>query len=171
MEGKYYTIFKTRWGYTGLLGTKDVISRFCLPLPTIQAVKKILLEHKPAPQNTPNYQIKLQKRITAYFEGTYEDFQGVEVDLSQMTDFSRKILKTCRTIPYGKTFSYEKLAKSAKKPKAIRAAASTMAKNPIPLIIPCHRVIRKNGQPGQFSAPGGTKLKQKLLNLEADNLT
>jgi methylated-DNA-[protein]-cysteine S-methyltransferase len=166
MTDKYYTIFKTKWGYTGLLGTKTAISRLCLPLLTKTAVKQILLEHNPTAINTPNYQANLQNRITAYFEGLYEDFQDVEVDLSKMTQFRQIILKTCQKIPYGQTVSYEKLAKAAKKPKAIRAAASTMAINPIPLIIPCHRVIKKTGKPGQFSAPGGTTLKQKLINHE-----
>lgn len=166
MTDKYYTIFKTKWGHTGLLGTKTAISRLCLPLPTKTTVKQILLEHNPNAKYTPNYQANLRNRITAYFEGNCEDFQDVEIDLSKITQFRQIILKTCQKIPYGRTVSYEKLAKAAKKPKAIRAAASTMAINPIPLIIPCHRVIRKNNQPGQFSAPGGTNLKQKLINHE-----
>jgi methylated-DNA-[protein]-cysteine S-methyltransferase len=69
-------------------------------------------------------------------------------------------------IPYGHTTTYSHLAATANHSKAARAVGSALSKNPLPLIIPCHRVIKKNGKPGGFTAPGGTKTKQKLLNHE-----
>ena len=68
------------------------------------------------------------------------------------------------SIPFGKTWSYQWLAKAIGEPKAFRAAGNANGKNPIPLIAPCHRVIRKNGQLGGFT--GGSHLKKYLLNIE-----
>ena len=162
-----YAVFKTEFGYFGILGTENAIYRSCLPLPDSKGVEQVLLKHHPNAVSAPNLQKPLQKSVTAYFKGTYVDFSDVAVDLGEMTSFARKVLLACQKIPLGETYTYWELAKAAKKPTAVRATGSVMAKNPIPLIIPCHRVIRSDGKIGQFSAPGGANLKQRLLTLEA----
>lgn len=162
-----YAVFRTKFGYFGILGAENAIYRSCLPLPDPEDVEQILLKHHPNAVNTPNLQEPLQANITAYFKGTYVDFSDVAVDIGEMTSFAQKVLLACQKIPLGETCTYWELAKAAKKPTAARATGSVMAKNPIPLIIPCHRVIRSDGKVGQFSAPGGANLKQRLLALEA----
>jgi methylated-DNA-[protein]-cysteine S-methyltransferase len=162
-----YAVFKTEFGYFGIAGTENTVHRSCLPLADPEDVERALLKDCPNAVNTPNLQKPLQESITAYFKGIYVDFSDVAVDLDGMTSFSRKVLLSCQKIPLGETYTYSQLAKASENSKAIRAAGSVMAKNPIPLIIPCHRVIRSDGKAGRFSARGGTNLKRRLLRLEA----
>lgn len=80
------------------------------------------------------------------------------------TAFGNSVLKACMRIPYAECRSYAELALMAGNPRAVRAAGTALAGNPLPLLIPCHRVIRSNGNPGKFG--GGDELKKQLLNLE-----
>jgi len=78
----------------------------------------------------------------------------------------RQVLQACRNISFGQTRTYSDLAKQVGSPNAARAVGGVMAHNPIPLIIPCHRVLRTDGGLGGFSAPGGIAIKQKMLHHE-----
>jgi O-6-methylguanine DNA methyltransferase len=91
-------------------------------------------------------------------------FDQLETDFSDTTPFQAEVWKAIQAIPCGQTRSYSQLATSIKKPKAIRAVASAVAKNTQFYLIPCHRVIRSDGQIGQFR--WGTQLKQELLKHE-----
>ena len=82
------------------------------------------------------------------------------------TTLQIKVWKYLKTIPKGQTRTYKQVAIAIKKPKAIRAVANAIGKNPYPIVIPCHRVIRSDGKLGGYSGPGGLKLKKKLLNKE-----
>ncbi|MEM8680809.1 MAG: methylated-DNA--[protein]-cysteine S-methyltransferase [Planctomycetota bacterium] len=107
-------------------------------------------------------------RLLAFTEGAPDSFADVEVTLDERTDFQRRVLEACRQIPYGQTASYAELAKAAGRPKAARAVGTTMSKNPVPLVVPCHRVVSSaRANVGGFSAPGGVSMKQRLLALEA----
>ncbi len=82
------------------------------------------------------------------------------------TTLQIKVWKYLKTIPKGQTRTYKQVAVAIKEPKAIRAVANAVGKNPYPIVIPCHRVIRSDGKLGGYSGPGGLKLKKKLLNKE-----
>ena len=82
------------------------------------------------------------------------------------TVFQIKVWNQLRKIPYGEVRTYKQIAESIGHPKSSRAVANACAKNPIPLIIPCHRVIRSNGSLGGYSGVGGVDTKRKLLNQE-----
>ena len=82
------------------------------------------------------------------------------------TTLQIKVWKYLKTIPKGQTRTYKQVAIDIKKPKAIRAVANAVGKNPYPIVIPCHRVIRSDGKLGGYSGPGGLKLKKRLLNKE-----
>ena len=82
------------------------------------------------------------------------------------TTLQIKVWKYLKTIPKGQTRTYKQVAIAIKKPKAIRAAANAVGRNPYPIVIPCHRVIRSDGKLGGYSGPGGLKLKKKLLKKE-----
>jgi len=101
-----------------------------------------------------------------YLQGKVVSFDAFPVDLSHQPLFRRRVLEECRRIPYGQTITYAELAARAGNAGAIRAAASAMSHNPIPLIIPCHRVLRSDGGLGGYSAPGGVALKAQLLEME-----
>jgi methylated-DNA-[protein]-cysteine S-methyltransferase len=82
------------------------------------------------------------------------------------TTLQIKVWKYLKTIPRGQIRTYKQVAIAIKKPKAIRAVANAVGKNPYPIVIPCHRVIRSDGKLGGYSGPGGLKLKKKLLKKE-----
>ncbi|MFT5171272.1 MAG: O-6-methylguanine DNA methyltransferase [Candidatus Marinamargulisbacteria bacterium] len=89
------------------------------------------------------------------------------LNLSAVTPFQLAVYKSLVAIPYGETRSYQEIAESIGSPKASRAVGTALAKNPFPLIFPCHRVIRTDGSIGQFQ--GGTALKKKLIERETKN--
>ena len=82
------------------------------------------------------------------------------------TDFQIKVWSAISKIPKGKVKTYKELARSIRKPKASRAVANACGKNPFPIKIPCHRVIRSDGRLGGYSGNGGIKTKRKLLRNE-----
>jgi len=162
-----YVIFQTSWGYFGLLGTDEVLSRTFLPVSDPDIIKACFLKEFPKATFDKNLIKNLQKQITTYFEGKIIDFNTDNAVLLHGTSkFSNKILTTCQKIKYGQTITYKELAQKAGYPDASRAVGNVLAKNPIPLIIPCHRIIRSDGKLGGFTAPGGTNLKKRLIKHE-----
>jgi methylated-DNA-[protein]-cysteine S-methyltransferase len=109
--------------------------------------------------------LRFQRQVIEYFTGKPTRFT-VRVDFSGVPAFRQAVLEACRRIPYGQTASYADLARAAGSPGAARAAGTTMANNPLPLVIPCHRVLRADGSIGGFSTPQGVKQKKRLLRLE-----
>jgi methylated-DNA-[protein]-cysteine S-methyltransferase len=110
---------------------------------------------------------QLQQQIVAYFGGATVDLgPEIPVDLTELTHFQAAVLTACRQIKFGQTITYAQLAEKIGKPNAARAVGNALAKNPLPLIIPCHRILRSDNGLGGFSAPGSTKLKARLLSHE-----
>lgn len=101
-----------------------------------------------------------------YFLGSTKPFPA-RLDLRSGTPFQRKVWEELRRVPFGTTISYGELARRVGAPKAARAVAQAVAANPIPIIIPCHRVIRANGKLGGYSA--GVRIKKWLLRHEAES--
>jgi len=185
-----YTIFKTKWGYFGLAGTEYALCRTQLPGPKAEKIKALLLKNLLAPNRVPRqsrdrkgaviheHQASsiefdktcfktLQEQITSYFDGVCVNFSmDIPLVLDGFGRFCGLVLTACRDIKFGQTISYSELAKKVGRPAASRAVGSVLAKNPLPLLIPCHRVIRSDGKIGGFSAPGGISLKKKMLELE-----
>jgi O-6-methylguanine DNA methyltransferase len=161
-----YVIFQTKWGYFGLAGTETALCRTYLPEQNSTSLRRRLHKDLPGAEFDENYFKDLQEQITGYFEGARVDFSRVPVALDGLSVFSRKILMACRKVKTGRTVTYAELAKKTGRPNACRAVGGTMARNHLPLIIPCHRVIRTDGKMGGFSAPGGISLKKKMLKLE-----
>ena len=163
-------IFKTKFGYFGLAGTGSALCRTYLPETTFTNIKRRLLVSLPDADFDENYFKDLQEQITGYFEGASVDFKPIPITLEGFSVFSQQILRACRDIEIGQTVTYSELAKRAGRPAAGRAVGGVMARNPLPLIIPCHRVIRTDGKMGGFTAPGGIVLKKKMLELEQQGL-
>jgi methylated-DNA-[protein]-cysteine S-methyltransferase len=84
-----------------------------------------------------------------------------------LTEFQKDVLKACRRIPPGRTLTYGQLAEKLGHPRAARAVGNALARNPVPLVVPCHRVVAGGGKFGGFSAEAGVPLKKRLLALEA----
>jgi O-6-methylguanine DNA methyltransferase len=164
-----YVIFKTKWGFFGLLADDKSILRTVLPTRRFEDAKRYLLVGMfQETKQDLNLCPKLQKDIKAYYKGSYVEFKKAQFGLNRkkLTDFSKKVLNTCRQIPFGQTLTYSQLAKKAGFPRAARAVGSVLARNQLSLLVPCHRVIRGDGKIGNFSAAGGSKTKKKMLECE-----
>jgi methylated-DNA-[protein]-cysteine S-methyltransferase len=109
----------------------------------------------------------LVRRLKRFAAGHSADFGEVRLDLSDLTDFQRRVVECCRRIPYGHTLSYGQLAEQAGFPRAARAVGNTMASNLVPLVVPCHRVLATGGRVGRYSAGEGTRTKLRLLEMES----
>jgi len=162
-----YTVFSTKWGFFGFAATAQGVCCTQLPRSNRSVAGKILLGAIENGVFDKNLLLNLQKKIVAYFAGTAVDFSEFSLDLAgRHSSFAVACLAACRKIGYGQTVSYGQLASLAGCPRSARAAGTVMAKNPLPLIVPCHRVICSTGKAGGFSAAGGPKTKLKLLQLE-----
>jgi methylated-DNA-[protein]-cysteine S-methyltransferase len=103
------------------------------------------------------------RQLDEYFAGARRAFE-VSLDLRLARGFRHAVLEQLRHIPYGVTRSYAAVARAAGHPAAVRAAASACSHNPLPLVVPCHRVVRSDGTPGEYL--GGPEAKRALLALE-----
>lgn len=106
----------------------------------------------------------LEEKLNRYFQGEKVSFVDLPVDISWCTPFQRQVLELVRQIGYGELWSYRQVAAAIGRPRAIRAVGGALGKNRVPLVIPCHRVVRHDGSPGGFG--GGLALKSRLLALE-----
>ncbi len=105
----------------------------------------------------------VRRELDEYFEGNREDFE-LALDWRLTKGFRRRVLRATARIPYGETATYAEVAGSAGSPRAHRAAGSALGANPIPLVVPCHRVLRTGGALGGYG--GGLEVKEQLLRLE-----
>lgn len=109
-------------------------------------------------------------RLQQYFAGEKVDFTGAPLDLHGKPEFMRRLYAEMLKLGWGETITYGGLAQRVGMPGAAQSVGQTMGKNPIPIIIPCHRVLASGNTMGGFSAPGGTRTKLKLLELEGIRL-
>ena len=108
---------------------------------------------------------KVAEQLQEYFDGVRKRFE-LPLDLRSLTPFQRTVLSSIREIPAGETISYGGLARRIGKPGSARAVGRALGGNPIPIIIPCHRVLASDGSLGGYSGRGGIRTKQALLELE-----
>ncbi|MBW8014737.1 MAG: methylated-DNA--[protein]-cysteine S-methyltransferase [Planctomycetes bacterium] len=169
-----YVIFETKFGFFGILGDQGGILRTSLPVADRQSAESDLLDGLKGVKFDAGLLPNLQKQIKSYFTGTYIDF-GDDIPLltGGLSQFSQDILKACLKISYARRVSYGELAKMANHSKAARAVGNVMGNNPIPLIIPCHRVVKSDGATGGFqrNRPGGQDLKKRMLDLEKAHIS
>jgi methylated-DNA-[protein]-cysteine S-methyltransferase len=131
--------------------------------------KKVAEGLKPSPRDP--LLTKAVRLLGDYLDGSDVDFSAIQMDMEGLTSFQIAVLRAAQGIPYGSTASYSGLAKAAGHPRAVRAAGTVMARNPFPIIIPCHRVIRSDGSPGAYSGDWDGEdaaIKRALLQLEKD---
>ncbi len=162
-----YHVWATAWGPVGAVAGGDGLVRFVLPHYTSDDLVQLLAwEHKGA-QRAGEPFTRLIELTRKYFNAQSVDFGEIECALPAKGSFSHLVLQGCREIAFGKTMSYSALAMKIGREDAARAVATALGKNPIPLIIPCHRVTYSDGSPGGFSAEGGVALKQRMLSMES----
>lgn len=110
-----------------------------------------------------NAPLPVKKELSEYFEKGREEFTH-DIGFNRGTDFDRKVWLTLREVPYGETRTYKWLAERIGNPQAYRAVGQALSRNPIPIILPCHRIIESDGSIGGYSS--GVDIKRRLLEIE-----
>ena len=155
-----FAILKTELGNFGVLISESKLIKIILPNKLESIPIKVANPKKYEP-----FMIDVLKQLSQYFNGSRKQF---ELDLKlQISPFYQKVLNEVCKIPYGQTCSYKNIAEKIKNPRAYRAVANANATNPIPIIIPCHRVIQSNGELGKYG--GGKGLKHSLIEKEKNS--
>jgi methylated-DNA-[protein]-cysteine S-methyltransferase len=117
-------------------------------------------------RSLPPIQREAVNRVLKLLDGGRVDFRDLPRVSTTKTGFGQRVVKLCQQIPWGKTMTYAEVAERAGSPGGARAVGNVMRANPLPLIIPCHRVVGAAGSLGGYSAPGGVTTKEWLLALE-----
>lgn len=175
MSSATYTLLDTELGRCGIAWKEPShpnenlqVIGFQLPEATAQLTETRIAKRSSANKaRTIKPQIgEIIKRIKLHFKGNVQDFRDIDLSIEAVSQFAKRVYGAARTIPPGRTVTYGQLAGMSGHPGAARAVGRVMSKNPIPLIIPCHRVLASGGEPGGFSAYGGLSVKTKMLALE-----
>ncbi len=170
----HVTLFDTPIGFCGIAWTDDAILRVQLPEHSPQATMKKLLSYiriaRALDTDARGLAAKAIKMIQLDLNGTPQNLAKIPVDISRCPQFHQKVYQALRLVPRSKVVSYAELAYAAGSPLAFRAVGGAMARNPLALIIPCHRVLNSGGKLGGFSAYGGDKTKKRLLEIEAQKV-
>ncbi len=166
MTGKKsdYVTLETDAGWVGILGSTRGLLRTTLPQHSPQEILQLFGDRANRATLSTHLFEDLMERLRVYFSGHRTTFPD-KLDLSGATPFQRAVWEVTRLIPYGETRSYSWVAEQIKKPNAPRAVGQALARNPLPIIIPCHRVIARHGRLGGYS--GGVEIKKLLLQMEA----
>lgn len=168
-----FAVFETKSGTCAIAWRDDGICGFHLPGDeTEQAELAIRRRFTGAERLSPTPDIAvIIDRVRGYFEGKRSDFSDLRLDLSAQTELYRQIYLATLRLGWGSTTTYGGLAGALELgPAGAWTVGQAMAKNPIPLIIPCHRVLAAGRKIGGFSAPGGSDSKQRMLELEGVEL-
>ena len=160
-----YRVIDTPIGALLLAGTPAGLARVAFASEGHEHVLAALADTiGPRILHDPDGFTQLVAELEEYFAGRRRDFD-VPVDLRLARGFRREVLGRLREIPYGSTRSYAAVAATAGRPRAVRAVGSACATNPLPIVVPCHRVVRSDGTPGGYL--GGAETKAFLLRLES----
>ncbi|MGE0118757.1 MAG: methylated-DNA--[protein]-cysteine S-methyltransferase [Dongiaceae bacterium] len=166
----HYFVFETAGGFCGIAWNGAGITRFQLPTRGAEATERILRRRMPggAEPGVPTPEVaEAVAAVKRYFDGNETNFADFVLDLSEQSAFFKQIYTAARRVGWGRTTTYGTLAKElGAGPEAARDVGEAMARNPVALFIPCHRVLAAGGKIGGFSAPGGSTAKIRMLALE-----
>jgi O-6-methylguanine DNA methyltransferase len=159
-----FAIVSTKFGWVGLGGSEVGLVLLTLPKSSRKAALSEIKEFAADAVEDTSAFGELHYRLQRYFYGEKVSFPD-SLDLSGATDFQEAVWNATCSIPYGETRTYAWVAQQIGSSHACRAVGGALARNPFPIIVPCHRVLASNGNLGGFS--GGLAVKKRLLELEA----
>jgi methylated-DNA-[protein]-cysteine S-methyltransferase len=163
----FCTLFETAIGPCGLGWSELGVNCVQLPGTDARDTERRLLRHTDAAMHTPSPAVAaVVAQLQAYMRGEVVDFADVVVDLGRADPLCRQVYVAARSIAWGATLSYGELAARLGMKGAARDVGQALARNTVPIIIPCHRIVGSDGKLGGFSAPGGPDTKRRLLELE-----
>lgn len=153
-------------GPIGVVASQAGLTHLYLMRRTASEAVRWLERRHPGARREQGWFSGLRGELALYFSGRPVSFTAT-VDLSACTEFQRRVLFACMEVGHGQTVTYGELARRVGCPGGARAVGGAMARNPVPLVVPCHRVVAGNGSLGGFSAELGVSLKRYLLELES----
>lgn len=163
----YYAVLESPVGLLGVAATERGVCNIRTAQESESQFVRYLEEvYTARPENNGKRLKPALDQLQAYFRGELAEFDCA-LDLSSGTDFQQAVWRLLRTIPYGETRSYGWLAQALSKPQAHRAVGNANGRNPVPIIVPCHRVIQADGGLGGYT--GGLHIKEFLLDLEQNH--
>jgi methylated-DNA-[protein]-cysteine S-methyltransferase len=162
----HYHLFSTPFGHGAILfeGPPLLIKRILLPHAGSNLLKGRIQHAGPATAGHTPEILGLCRDIEAYLHGAPAQPPWKILDVCGLTPLQQLVLKAVATVAHGKTRTYGQIAAQIGRPRACRFVGTTLARNPFPVVIPCHRIVRADGSPGGFA--GGTELKRRMLALE-----
>ena len=166
----HYRLFDTPLGWMGIAWSPAGVTRVQIPERDRAASERRLLRFVPEAREAEDLPADISTAIGLlgrYAAGEAVDLSGIALDLSGSPDpFCRAIWAAARRLGPGETATYGALAERAGYPGQAREAGQALGRNPVPIIVPCHRIVAAGGRIGGFSAPGGARTKERLLALE-----
>jgi len=161
-----FDAFPVAWGWCAAARTPAGLCRFVLPVAgEAAALEAVRRAHPQARRDRAPFR-PLIAAVERYFDGWTARFDDFELDLSRGSEFQQRVWGIIRRIPYGQVRSYRWIGMEIGRPDAARAIGGAAGANPLPLIIPCHRVVSESGELAGFSAEGGIALKARMLERE-----
>ncbi len=158
-----YAVFPTALGWMAVACSDRGITRLTLPMPSRRAALALAGRALERAVEDASAFGDLPLRLRRYFDGEVATFSD-RLDLTRATTFQIAVWNATRRIPYGEVRSYGWVARQVGSPHAGRAVGQALARNPFPIVVPCHRVLASDGSLGGFN--GGLDLKMRLLKLE-----
>lgn len=159
-----YSLFMTHLGWMGVVGSEKGVKKIVLPQNSPDTVHRLMRKNDHGLQEGTAYFSELCLRLKKYINGERVTFKD-KMDLHKATPFQLQVWEATCSIPWGETRSYSWLAQQIGRPHHSRAVGQALASNPVPLLIPCHRVVRQDGCLSGYR--GGMPLKKYLINMEA----
>jgi methylated-DNA-[protein]-cysteine S-methyltransferase len=163
-----FALFETAIGHCGIVWSERGVAGVQLPERNEDATRNRVLRRFVAAREAvpPNVVQRAIADIIALLGGEPRDLTHVTIDTDGMADLNRRVYDIARTIPPGATLSYGEIAERLGDRSLARDVGQALGQNPIPIIVPCHRVLAAGGKVGGFSAPGGVATKLRLLTIE-----
>ncbi len=167
-SGLSFALFDTAIGPCGIVWTARGIAGVQLSASGEGATRiRILRRYPSARESAAPADIRhVIQRIVALLAGEPSDLRDVEIDTADMPDFNRRVYAVVRSIAQGSTLTYGEIAARLGDRSLAREVGEALGQNPIPIIVPCHRVLAADGKTGGFSGPGGVRTKMRLLEIE-----
>ena len=167
-----FALFETAIGTCGVAWTEQGLARVQLPEATSAAAAARLARWSDgaaeAPTPYPAAIAQLIADMQSLLRGERIDFSSVTLDIARLPDFDRRVYAIARAIPAGSTLTYGDVAAKLGDLGLSRAVGQALGRNPIPIVIPCHRVVAAGGEIGGFSAAGGAATKRRILDIESN---
>lgn len=161
-----FTFFDTAIGRCGIAWRDDAVAGFVLAgADEAEDAARLGKRHDSGPGEPTPFIIGVIERVRGLLSGDRIDLADVPLALD-VPAFERRVYEALRQVPPGETITYGALAERVGSPGAAQAVGAAMGRNPIPVIIPCHRVLAGSGRSGGFSAPGGVATKFRILQIE-----